>query len=266
MAGNKLYFGLFITIAIITVTIIVVLHGRKPPKVPCPGGSFRKAAVAADSEICSKVGRDILREGGSAADGAIAALLCTSVVNPQCMGIGGGAIFTIMDKNGTVKTINTRETVPKNFRGNLSDCSYDSTGSQWIGVPGQIRGYEHVHRLYGRLPWSSLFQPTIRMAREGVKISEILARYLSITERQMRLSAPGHSRDMDEPIMATTDLEPHSASLAIKPLRTSPVIRPSYASPAMEPCSIVLTISAFYQTLPFLQPATKKCKHHSSPV
>ncbi|KAL6456219.1 hypothetical protein MHYP_G00347610 [Metynnis hypsauchen] len=196
MARKILYF----TIAIITAILIItgiglgVFYWINLSK--CPDGSFRKAAVAADSEICSDVGRDILKEGGSAADGAIAALLCTSVVNPQCMGIGGGVIFTIMDKNGTVKIFNTREAVPKTFRGNLSDCSYDSTGSQWIGVPGDIRGYERVHKLYGRLPWSSLFQPTIRMAREGVKISKILARYLPIagrhSTRQLFVDAEGN--------------------------------------------------------------------------
>ncbi|KAL6456218.1 hypothetical protein MHYP_G00347600 [Metynnis hypsauchen] len=166
--------SLLLFILLIIIISITVNHSNRAVVSP-----FR-AVVAADSRLCSEVGRDILKEGGSAADAAIAALLCTSVVNPQSTGIGGGSIFTIMSKNGTVKIINSRETVPKTFRPNLSsDCTCSNTGGiNWMGVPGEIRGYERVHRLYGRLPWSRLFQPTIRLAREGVKMSEIVARYL----------------------------------------------------------------------------------------
>ncbi|XP_028971759.1 glutathione hydrolase 5 proenzyme isoform X2 [Esox lucius] len=136
-------FVLLIVIVIIVVPIAIIKKDhRKEP--------LRTAAVAADSEKCSKIGRDILKSGGSAVDGAIAALLCTSVVNPQSMGLGGGSIFTVMDSNG----------------------------SQWIGVPGEIRGYEQAHRLYGKLPWADLFRPTIRLAREGLPVSQILGRYI----------------------------------------------------------------------------------------
>lgn len=91
--------------------------------------------------------RSILKKGGSAVDGAIAALLCTSVVNPQSMGIGGGSIVTVRNKAGSVfllfkhlfphlsqasnadlfpghvKVYNFRETVPRKFKVDLlSDC------------------------------------------------------------------------------------------------------------------------------------------------
>ncbi|XP_005952505.1 glutathione hydrolase 5 proenzyme [Haplochromis burtoni] len=84
-----------------------------------PNCRFSKAAVAADSENCSEIGKDILRKNGSAVDAAIAALLCTSIMNPQCMGIGGGVIFTVMDSSGKVKIINSRETVPSNVTSDL---------------------------------------------------------------------------------------------------------------------------------------------------
>lgn len=97
--------------------------------------------------------RDILKLGGSAVDGAIATLLCTSIINPQSMGIGGGSIFTIREQSGEiqptylkelkaliisagimyitviinpylcylgkVRIINARETVPKAFKTDL---------------------------------------------------------------------------------------------------------------------------------------------------
>uniref|UniRef100_A0A3P9H611 Glutathione hydrolase n=1 Tax=Oryzias latipes TaxID=8090 RepID=A0A3P9H611_ORYLA len=144
---------------------------------------FKHAAVAADSKLCSDIGKEMLLQGGSAVDGAIAALLCTSVVNPQSMGIGGGSILAIRNKTGNVTVYNFRETVPKSFKTNLlSDCPKEfrfSTGSQWIGVPGELRGYEAVHKLYGKLPWAKLFEPTIKLARKGIPMPPYLSQIMS---------------------------------------------------------------------------------------
>ncbi|XP_013984142.1 gamma-glutamyltransferase 5 isoform X1 [Salmo salar] len=149
----------------------------------CSEDTFKNAAVSADSQLCSEIGRDILLQGGSAVDGAIAALLCTSLVNPQSMGLGGGSIFTVRDTFGKVKTFSSRETVPQLFKADLLKGCPTSvtfiTGSQWIGVPGELRGYEVVHRQYGKLPWAKLFEPTIRLAREGFPLPPYLGRLLN---------------------------------------------------------------------------------------
>ncbi|KAG7511578.1 glutathione hydrolase 5 proenzyme-like [Solea senegalensis] len=166
-------------VSLVCVWVALLEAGR------CSSGSFRRAAVSADSHLCSDIGRTMLQQGGSAVDGAIAALLCTSVVNPQSMGIGGGSIVTIRNKTGGVQVYNFRETVPRSFKPNLlNDCSKHriNIGSQWIGVPGELRGYEAIHKRYGKLPWAKLFEPTVKLARAGLPVSDLyLARLLNHT-------------------------------------------------------------------------------------
>ncbi|XP_076876001.1 glutathione hydrolase 5 proenzyme isoform X2 [Brachyhypopomus gauderio] len=138
--------GIFVvcTVAVVCLFIAVFTTWR------CSIGQFHHFAVAADSQMCSDIGRDILQQGGSAVDAAIAALLCTSLVNPQSMGLGGGAIFTIMDKSG----------------------------ADWIGVPGELRSYAKAHHLYGKLPWAKLVEPSVNLAREGFPMPAYLGRLL----------------------------------------------------------------------------------------
>uniref|UniRef100_A0A8C5TA58 Glutathione hydrolase n=1 Tax=Malurus cyaneus samueli TaxID=2593467 RepID=A0A8C5TA58_9PASS len=126
--------------------------------------------------------KDILKSGGTAVDAAIAGLICTSVMNPQSSGLGGGVIFTIYNAStGAVEVINARETVPQVFPHNLLPCvtlPFCSSGPRWIGVPGELRGYEEAHKRHGRLPWKALFEPTIKLLSEPLVISPVLNKIL----------------------------------------------------------------------------------------
>ncbi|XP_060105425.1 glutathione hydrolase 5 proenzyme [Heteronotia binoei] len=161
--------------AVVLVVALLTRPGCAPPR-------YSRAAVAADTRTCSDVGRDILQHGGSAVDAAIAALICTSVLNPQSMGLGGGVIFTIFNAStGKVEVINARERAPQAISSDLLDQCRPSfmPGAQWIAVPGELRGYEEAHKRYGKLPWKTLFKPTIKLLESGIKIPKILSLFLT---------------------------------------------------------------------------------------
>ncbi|KAM9394278.1 gamma-glutamyltransferase 5a isoform 1-T2 [Pholidichthys leucotaenia] len=173
----------FVLVLLIVIAIIVCI--AVTVRKECPDGTFSKAAVAADSKQCSEIGRDILHKGGSAVDGAIASLICTSIIHPQSAGIGGGSVFTVMESSGKVKIFNSRETVPKAVNSSLLKFCPENiqmSGAKWIGVPGEIQAYQEAHMQYGKLPWAALFEPTIRLAREGFPVPPVLGRYISFTD------------------------------------------------------------------------------------
>ncbi|XP_028914302.1 glutathione hydrolase 5 proenzyme [Ornithorhynchus anatinus] len=191
MAYGKLCCFLLLTLGILAAIIApTIILTSKPSQARCRERGYLHGAVAADSKACSDIGRDVLKKQGSAVDAAIAALICTSVINPQSMGLGGGVIFTIYNATtGKIEVINARETLPKSVEESLlSHCnaSYSTLGhgSKWIGVPGELQGYQEAHRRYGRLPWSDLFQPTIQLLRGGLRVPKVLSQFLNHSDLQ----------------------------------------------------------------------------------
>ncbi|XP_034294457.1 glutathione hydrolase 5 proenzyme isoform X2 [Pantherophis guttatus] len=181
--------GLLVAAVLAGAAGLLLLFRDRPS---CDPPRYWHAAVAADTRRCSEVGRDILKRGGSAIDAAIAALVCTSVLNPQSMGLGGGVIFTIYDApTGKIEVLNARERAPQNItEGLLKKCRGGLLpGSQWIAVPGELRGYEEAHRHYGRLPWKDLFEPTIEMLSLGIRVSDVLSPFLTLLESPLKNSS-----------------------------------------------------------------------------
>jgi gamma-glutamyltranspeptidase/glutathione hydrolase len=137
--------------------------------------------VSAADPRAATAGVEMLRQGGTAADAAFATLLALTVVEPQSSGIGGGGFLIYDDGDGSPQTYDGRETAPMAAKGDwfLVDgkpMPFDQAqpGGKSVGVPGNIRLMADAHREHGKLPWKALFQPAIRLAREGFVVTQRL--------------------------------------------------------------------------------------------
>jgi gamma-glutamyltranspeptidase/glutathione hydrolase len=149
--------------------------------VPKPLVSATSHMIVAAHPLAAQTGDEILAQGGSAADAAIATLLVLNVVEPQSSGIGGGA-FALVHGPGGLTTWDARETAPA---GATPDMFMDGgetlpfleavASGRSVGVPGLVRLMEALHDRHGKLPWADLFRPAITLAADGFEVSPRLA-------------------------------------------------------------------------------------------
>jgi gamma-glutamyltranspeptidase/glutathione hydrolase len=82
--------------------------------------------------------------------------------------------------NGTYEFIDFRETAPaaafEDMYKNNTQASI--TGGLASGVPGELRGLQHLHENYGKLPWSTVLQPAVKVSREGWTVNQDLVNYM----------------------------------------------------------------------------------------
>ena len=130
----------------------------------------------------TEAGLEVLRQGGSAADAAVAVQLVLNLVEPQSSGLGGGAFLLYWDaQRQRLEALDGRETAPAAADpGQFLDAGrprpFDEAvfGGLSVGVPGTLRVLERMHREHGRLPWANVLAPAIRLASDGFRVSSRL--------------------------------------------------------------------------------------------
>jgi gamma-glutamyltranspeptidase / glutathione hydrolase len=173
--------------------VFVATSGIAQESRPAPeaaSGTTVKSLVVADHHmvvaaepLAAEAGREILRQGGSAVDAAIATELVLGLVEPQSSGLGGGAFLVMWDaKSREVKTFDGRETAPAAAKSDrfLQDgkpMAFEDAARSGlsVGVPGLLRMLDAAHARYGKLPWASLFAPAIKLAEGGFPVSQRLS-------------------------------------------------------------------------------------------
>jgi gamma-glutamyltranspeptidase/glutathione hydrolase len=155
------------------------------PPVPTTGVQHAAGVVAANP-YAVEAGIEVLKNGGSAADAAVAIQAMLGLVEPQSSGLGGGGFLLYYDAaTGRVTAYDGRETAPA---GAAADMFMDENGrplsyvdavisGRSTGAPGAIAMLGLVHQDHGRLPWSALFEASVRAAEQGFVVPQRLGRF-----------------------------------------------------------------------------------------
>lgn len=154
------------------------------------GVTANQYMVAAATPAAAKAGEEILANGGTAIDAAVAVQAMLTLTEPQSSGLGGGGFILYWHAaEQKLYTIDARETAPLaagpdlflDAQGQPPASFYDAvTGGRSVGTPGIIRGLELAHQKWGQLQWAQLFNSTIAAAEQGFIVSPRLQRLLEI--------------------------------------------------------------------------------------
>jgi gamma-glutamyltranspeptidase/glutathione hydrolase len=137
----------------------------------------KSAMVVSGEANATEAGVRVLQSGGNAIDAVVAMGFVLSVTHTGMTGLGGGGYVLVRMADGSTSFFDFREQAPGRATRNMFlDASGKLTKDSVIGwkaaaVPGNVKGYETVHRKYGVKPWSELLQPAIRLARDGHPLS-----------------------------------------------------------------------------------------------
>ena len=135
------------------------------------------SAVAAGHPATADAGAEILADGGSAADAAVAACLASCVAETIMTGLlGGGHAIYFDAATDTARNLDCFVSVPSGVGAPMESLEvpfgeelvHYAIGASSCAVPGVPAGLDALWRAHGRLPWQRLVEPALRLARDGV--------------------------------------------------------------------------------------------------
>jgi gamma-glutamyltranspeptidase / glutathione hydrolase len=148
-------------------------------EVKTPTAIGRGGAAATVEVLATQAAVDALRDGANAVDAAVVAAAVLGVTEPFSCGIGGGGFMVIRTDEGSVTTIDHRETAPAamqpdSFWEGGAPLPFNAARFSGLsaGVPGTVRGWDEALSRYGTMSLAEALEPAIDVAREGFVVDQ----------------------------------------------------------------------------------------------
>ena len=173
------------------------------------------AAVAAGHPATAEAGAEILADGGSAADAAVAACLASCVAETVMTGLLGGGHGIYFDAaSGSAQLLDCFVAVPSGDGAPMDELQVPfgaelvryAVGASSCAVPGVPAGLDALWRAHGRLPWRRLVEPALRVARSGVEMPPAHASCLAMLAPVMTVREGGAIYAPGGALLETGDL------------------------------------------------------------
>src|SRR5262245_11793542 len=144
----------------------------------------KQGMISSAHPLATQAGLEILETGGNAFDAAVAVSATLNVVEPMMSGMGGFGVTLLYDaEKGTLRCLDSSGRFPLAtdadvFRAPTPNYMENRKGARAVSTPGNARHWETLSKEYGKLPWSRLIAPAIKLADDGFTISAVTAKHI----------------------------------------------------------------------------------------
>ncbi len=152
------------------LSVVIFFLGMQPEQ---GSAQWTHGVVAADHPLASQAGLEMLQQGGNVVDAAVATSFALAVTRPYSCGLGGGGFMMIyLADDQSAVMLDYRERAPSSASDDMfhDDPKSSRKGGLAAGIPGTVAGLCYAHRQYGKLPFTKVIEPSIRLARDGYPI------------------------------------------------------------------------------------------------